>query len=103
MIWRRDRGRQVSLAHVQHVGARGEGDVGSVVDREQRSAPVAGRAEHLEEGELFPRLQALLPKLDDVDAALENGVEEGGQVTLLLPRIRTQVQPGGSEPRATGV
>ena len=45
----RDRHRQVVLAQVQDRRADRPGDVGAVVDREQRAVPLGSRGEHLEQ------------------------------------------------------
>ena len=101
-----DRQRQVVLAEVQHVGARGAGDVGPVVDGEQRAVPPRRVGEHLERGEFAARLQraelllagrALVAQLDDVDAARQRGVGELGEVTAFAAGVGAQVEPGGRE------
>jgi hypothetical protein len=87
------------LAQVQHVGAHGAGDVGPVVDRQQRAVLVTAAPQHLQEGHLLPCLQALLPELDDIHPGAEHGVEEVRQVPLALPGVGALVQPRGRQPR----
>ena len=52
-----DRQRQVVLAQMQHVGAGRAGDVGPVVDREQRVVAARRVGQHLERGQLVAGLQ----------------------------------------------
>ncbi len=54
--------------------------------------------EHLQERELLRGLQALLPQLDDVHPGTEHSVQEGREITLPLPGVRAQVEPGRREP-----
>ena len=70
------------------------GMLGPVVHRQQRAVPSAGGGEHLEQRELFARLEALLPQLHDVHPAAEDRVEEPGQVALGTPPVRAQVKAG---------
>ena len=83
---------------MQHVGTDRAGDVRPVVHGEQRAMPVAGPAERRKERHLVRGLKALLPQLNDVYPGPENGVEEVCQVSLPLPRVGAQVQPGGGQP-----
>lgn len=97
---------QVALAQVQHVGPGRTGDVGPVVDREQRAVPAGRAREDLAGGELVARLQraeplftsrSLVAQLDDVHPAGQGGVGELGQVAALAPRVGTQIEPGGGK------
>ena len=99
--------RQVVLAQVQHVGAGRAGDVGAVVDREQRAVPAGRVGQDLERGQLVAGLQraeplltgrTLVAQLDDVDPAGQRGVGELGEVAALAARVGAQVQPGGGQP-----
>ena len=103
----RHRQRQVVLAQVQHVGAGGAGDVGAVVDRQQRAVPAGGVGEDLQRRQLVAGLQraelllarrALVAQLDDVHPAGQRGVGELGQIAALAARVGAQVQPGAGEP-----
>jgi hypothetical protein len=67
---------QVSLTEVEYVGPSGEGDIRTVVDREQLAVPLAGIGEHLERSKLISRLEALLTQLNDVDSTSQCSVEE---------------------------
>ena len=96
----RHRDRQVILAQVQYIGTDRTGNVGPVVHREQRGMPVAGTAERGKKRHLVRGLKALLAQLDDVHAGPEDRIKEPGQVSLPLPRVGAQVQPGGGQPGA---
>ena len=105
-----DRQREVVLPEVQHVGAGGPGDVGPVVDRQQRAVAARGVGEHLERSELVARLQrselllarrALVAQLDDVDPAGQRRVGEFGQVAAFPPGVGAQVQRRRREPRSS--
>jgi hypothetical protein len=89
----RDRHRQVILAEVEHVGARGQRYVRAVVDRQQAAVPPACGREHLEQREFLARLQALLSQLHDVRPGAQHGVQERGQVTGGPAGIGAQVEP----------
>jgi hypothetical protein len=89
----RHRHRQVVLPQVQHVRARRQGHVRPVVHREQPPVPPARFGEHLQQREFLPRLQALLPQLDDVHPARQRRVEKLAQVALPTPPVGAQVQP----------
>lgn len=84
----------VALSEMQHVGADGVGDVRPVVHGEQLAVPAAGVGEDLEVFELLGRLHALVTQLHDVDPGGEHGVEKAGEVALLLPGVRAQIEPG---------
>jgi hypothetical protein len=60
--------------------------------------PVAGTAERGKERHLVRGLKALLAQLDDVHPGPEDRIKERGQVSLPLPRIGAQVQPGSGQP-----
>ena len=99
--------RQVVLAEVQHVRARGERDVGAVVDGEQRAVPRAGLRKHLERGQLVARLEravgALVAELDDVDPAGERGVGELREVPAVAAGVGAEVEPRVGEAGAQRV
>jgi len=95
----RDRHRQVVLPQVEHVSPGGERDIRAVVHGQQAAVTPARVREHLKQGELLARLQALLAQLDDVHPGAEDGVEEPRQVTLGPPGVRAQVEPRVRQPR----
>ncbi|SCD74125.1 hypothetical protein GA0115252_11704 [Streptomyces sp. DfronAA-171] len=88
---------EVALAEVEHVGAGGVGDVGAVVHGEEFAMAAAGVGEDLEQFQFLGGFQALVPQLDDVDAAGEDGVEEGGEVVPVLAGVRAEVETGVRE------
>jgi hypothetical protein len=69
----RDRHPEIGLSQMQHRRLARRGDVGAVVDGPQLAVTLRGRGDRLEQRELLGRLQPLLPQLDDVDAATEDG------------------------------
>jgi hypothetical protein len=83
-----DRGQQIVLAEVQHVGSGRVGDVRPVIDGQQRPVRRARQPEHLQVPKFLASLQALLPQLDDVYAMTEDVIQEARQVALALPGIR---------------
>ena len=98
--------RQVVLAEVQHVGACGQGDVGPVVDRQQRVVPAGGVGEDGQGLEFSARLQwpellltrrTLVPQLNDVDPARKGRIGEFGEVTALAPGVGAQIERGSGE------
>lgn len=104
-------GRQILLTQMQHIGTRRQRDIGTIVDREQRTV-TAGRglqlgerrefALGLERAELPLPGRALVPELDDVHATGEGRFRELGEVPLLPAGVGAQVQPGGREAVARG-
>ena len=86
---------------MQDVGVGGEGEVGAVVDRQQRPVAPRGPAQHREGGELVARLEALLAQLDDVDAAAQRRVGELGEIALRGAGVGAQVEPRRPEAGAT--
>ena len=56
-----------------------------------------GIGARLERAESLLTGRSLVAQLDDVHPAGQGGVGELGQVAALAPRIRTQIQPGGSK------
>jgi hypothetical protein len=87
---------------VQHVGVGGQGEVGAVVDGQQRPVVAGDTAQHGEGGELGARLEALLAQLDDVDPAAQRRVGELGEVALHRAGVGAQVEPGVVQARAAG-
>jgi hypothetical protein len=75
-----DRHWQVVLAEVEHVGARREGHIRPVVDRQQAAVPPACVGEHLQQPEFLACFEPLLPQLDDVHPGAQHRVEELRQV-----------------------
>jgi hypothetical protein len=77
------------------VGARGQGQVGSVVEDERnpgRSTHLAGQAGPVDD---LTGVEVLLAQLDDVDAPGDARGNEVGQVRSVS---RAQVQPPCAEP-----
>ena len=104
-----DRQRKIVLAEVQHIGAGCAGDVGPVVDREQRVVTTGGVGEHLERGEFVAGLQrsvpllagrALVAQLDDVHPARQRRLGECGKVTALAAGVGAQIEGRRSQPIA---
>jgi hypothetical protein len=62
--------------------------------------PAAGIREDLKRGKLGARLHVLLPKLDDIDTARQDCLEEVGEIGLLRTRVSTQIEPRRGEPPA---
>jgi hypothetical protein len=98
------------LAEVQHVGSGGAGDVGAVVDGQQRAVASRGIGENLQGGEFVGCLQrpelllarrALVAQLNDVHPAGQGGVGEFGQIAALTTGICAQIEPGVGEPVTT--
>jgi hypothetical protein len=86
---------------VKHVGARGERDVGAVVDRHERAVAAGRVGEHLERFQLGAGLQrseplladrTLVTQLDDVHPACQRGVDELGQVAAFPAGVGAQVE-----------
>ena len=103
--------RQVVLAQVQHIGAGRPGDIGAVVDRQQRAVPSCRVAQQIEGGQLVAGLQrpepllagrALVPQLDDVHPTGQRRVGEFGQVPAFTAGVGTQVQ-GRTREALTGL
>ena len=96
---------------MQHIGAGGTGDVGPVVDRQQRVVAARGVGEHLERGELVARLQrsvlpltgrALVAQLNDVHPARQRRVGERGKITALAAGVGAQIERRRSQPSRGG-
>jgi hypothetical protein len=87
----RNVGRQVTLPEVQDIRADGMGDIGAVVDREQRAMTSRRLGEHLRQSDLLACLETFLAELHDVDAARQRCIEELGDVTLVTPSVDTEV------------
>ena len=94
---------------MQYLGAGGPGDVGTVVDRQQRTVPSGGIGQYLQRGELPGCLQLaeaklagrpLVAQLDDVHPAGQGGVGERGKIPALSAGIGAQIQPGIEQPGA---
>ena len=103
------RRREVVLAQMQYLGAGCAGDVGTVVDRQQRTVPSGGIGQHLQRGELTACLQlaeaklagrSLVPQLDDVHPAGQGGVGKRCKILALAAGIGAQIQPGPEQPGA---
>ena len=62
------------------------------------AVPLSGRCEDLEEADLIPGFEALLPQLDDVDATREDGVEEVLEIAFTRSGVGAQVEPGVGQP-----
>ncbi len=90
----RPRHRQVVLAQVQHVDARGQGDVGAVVGGDQRPVAARGVAEGGERVELVARLDVLVAQLDHVHPPAQGRVGEVGEVAPVAPGVGAQVEAG---------
>ena len=99
--------RQVVLAQVQHGGAGGTGDVGAVIDGQQRAMPPRRVGEHLQRRQFVAGLEraqpalsgrALVAQLNDVDPAGQRCVGELGQIAALPTRIGAQIQASVGEP-----
>ncbi len=84
---------KIVLPEMQYRSAGRAGDIGAVVDGEQRTVALRGGCEHLQRRHLGPGLETLLAELDDVDAAHEHGVEKLGEITLVRTRVHTEVKP----------
>ncbi len=94
------RDRQVVLPEVQHVGARGQRDVGAVVHGEQRVVAAAGVREHLQRSQLVAGLHPLLAQLQQVHPAAQGRVGELGEVAARAAGVGADVEPGAGEPLA---
>ena len=90
----RDRPRQVVLAQVQHVGSDRVGDVGAVVDREQRTVPVTRLAEDRQVGDLVAWPQAPSAAAGRCQPRAPSPVEEPARSALPLARVSAQVEAG---------
>ena len=66
-------GREIVLADVDAVSTGGDGDVGAVVDHEERAVAIRGGPEVRAPAEEVTRLGVLLAQLDDVGAGFEHG------------------------------
>ncbi|SHO94583.1 Uncharacterised protein [Mycobacteroides abscessus subsp. abscessus] len=104
--------RQVILAQVQDVGARGPGDIGAVVDREQRAVTCGGLAQNrqileflggLQPAELPLTRRSLVAQLHDVHPARQGSVHELGEITALPASVGAEVQVSGLKPGRTRV
>jgi hypothetical protein len=97
---------EVVLPEVQHVGVRGQRDVGPVVDGEQGAVPRAHLGEHLQSSQLVPCLQRpvgpLVAQLHDVDPTGEGGVDELGEIAAVAAGVGAEVEAGGGEALAAG-
>ena len=92
--------RHVLLADVHAVGAHRRGDVGAVVEDEQRAVRVAGVGGHAcGFGEELV-LQVLLAQLHHVDAARDRRGEEFAQVAIAGHAVAYEVQARGRQARA---
>ncbi len=79
---------------MQHRSTGRVRDVGPIIDREQLAVPSRRIREDFQEPKLVTRLKSLLSELDDVHAIGQYGVQEFGEVTLVLPGVRTEIEPG---------
>src|SRR6185369_9020063 len=78
--------------------AGGVGNVGPVVDRPELAGGIGDLRQHLQEPQLVARFQALLSELDDVHSTGIGRREKVAKVTLALPGIGAQIEPGLREP-----
>ena len=90
----------VGLPNVDTVGAHGGGDVGAVVEDEQRAVGVARVGRHARGFGEELVLQVLLAQLNHVDAAGDRGGEEVAQVAIARHAIAHEVQARSREARA---
>jgi hypothetical protein len=82
----------VGLAEVQDVGPEPARQLGGVVDADQDPVPTGHLPGHLQGSELGVGVHLLLADLHDVDTSRARRLEEVGQVTLALARVRAQVE-----------
>ena len=93
----REHNRQVVLTKMQDVRASSVGNIGPIVNGQERSMRATRFPEHLQVTQFLGSFQALLPELDDVDAIAQHLVKEPRQVALGLPGVGAEVQPGRCE------
>src|SRR6185369_5914827 len=74
--------------------AGGVGNVGPVVDRPELAGGIGDLGQHLQEPQLVARFQTLFPELDDVHSTGICRREKVAKVTLALPGIGAQIEPG---------
>ena len=88
----------VVLADVDAVGPRGDGEVGPVVDDEQRAGGGAQLAGRLRGGEELGVGRVLVAQLEDVDPAAQCRTQHVGQRPAAGAAVADEVQAGGVEP-----
>ncbi len=93
-------GRVVVLAHVHAVGLAAQGQVGPVVQPEERSVLVAPAPEEARRGQQVRVARLLVPELDHVHPALER---RGQQRVEAGAEVRDEVQPRAGQPLAAHV
>jgi hypothetical protein len=77
---------------VDSVGPAGNGQLRIVVDHERNPIGIAEPSEGLSGPVGHPTVTAFLPKLDDVNTAVESGLEQGFGVLIAGMRIADEVK-----------